>query len=125
MIFEKYHDSSEPIHSPYVNKGKRNIVNICISIRINFMQFKNQTENKDAFLTLKILKVHNTQYTEVFALLVTNTGNNFEGLQRKSYYEDQNNRRLERILLPNEAWTTCTSHAVPTLDRAIKEQHAN
>ena len=88
------------------------------------MEFKNQTENKEEFLTLKNFKVHNTQYTEVFAQLVTINGKIYMGLQRKSYYEDKNNPRLKSILLPIEAWTTFVSQAVPTLDKAIKEHHS-
>ena len=88
------------------------------------MEFKNQTENKEEFLTLKNFKVHNTQYTEVFAQLVTINGKIYVGLQRTSYYEDKNNPRLKSILLPIEAWTTFVSQAVPTLDKAIKEHHS-
>ena len=88
------------------------------------MEFKNQTENNEEFLTLKNFKVHNTQYTEVFAQLVTINGKIYVGLQRKSYYEDQNNPRLKSILPPIEAWTTFVSQAVPTLDKAIKEHHS-
>ena len=88
------------------------------------MEFQNQTDNKEEFLTLKNFKVHNTQYTEVFAQLMTINGKIYVGLQRKSYYEDQNNPKLKSILLPIEAWTTFVSQAVPTLDKAIKEHHS-
>ena len=60
----------------------------------------------------------------MFAQLVTINGKIYVGLQRKSYYEDKNNRKLKSILLPIEAWTTFVSQAVPTLDKAIKEHHA-
>ena len=88
------------------------------------MEFKNQTDNKKEFLTLKNFKVHNTQYTEVFAQLVTINEKIYVGLQRKSYYEDQNNPKLKSILLPIEAWTTFVSQAVPTLEKAIKEHQS-
>ena len=87
------------------------------------MEFKNQTDNKEEFLTLKNFKVHNTQYTEVFPRVVTITGKIYVGLHRKSYYEDQNIRNLKTVLIPNEAWTTLVSQAVPMLDKAIKEHH--
>ena len=48
------------------------------------MEIKNQTDNKEQFLTRKNFKVHNTQYTEVFAHLVTINGKIYVGLQRKS-----------------------------------------
>ena len=41
-----------------------------------------------------------------FAQLVTINGKIYVGLQRKSYYEDKNNPRLEIILLPIAEWTT-------------------
>ena len=88
------------------------------------MEFKNQTDNKEEFLTLKNFKVHYTQYTEVFAQLVTINGKIYVGLQRTSYYEDKNNPRLKSILLPIEAWRTIVSQAVPTLEKAIKEHQA-
>ena len=88
------------------------------------MEFKTHTENKDEFLTLKNFKVHNTQYTEVFAQKVTINGRIYVGLQRTSYYEDKNNPRLKSILFPIEAWTTFVSQAVPTLEKAIKEHHS-
>ena len=55
------------------------------------MEFQNQTEqkNKDEILTLKNFKVHHTQFTDVFAQLVTITGKPYVGLHRKSYYEDK------------------------------------
>ena len=87
------------------------------------MEFKNQTENKEEFLTVKNFKVHHTQYIKVFAELVTIKGKIYMGLQPKSYYEDKSNPRLKRILLPNEAWTTFARQGVPTLDKALKEQH--
>ena len=59
------------------------ILNVCISILIYFMVYQNQTENKEEFLTLKNFQVHNTQYTEVFAQLVTINGMIYVGLQRK------------------------------------------
>ena len=74
-------------NSLYINKANRDIVNLCISFLIHFMEFKNQTvtENKEEFLTLKNFQVHNTQYTEVFAQLVSINGKIYVGLQRKSY----------------------------------------
>ena len=124
MIIEKYNESPEPSNSLYINKGNRDIVNLCISIFIYFIEFKNQTDNKEEFLTLKNFKVHNTQYTEVFAQLVIINGKIYVNLQRKSYYEDQNNPKLKNILLPIEAWTNFVSQSVPTHDKAIKEHQA-
>ena len=124
IIFEKYNESPEPNNSLYINKGNGDIVNLCISILIYFMEFKNQTDNKEGFHILKNFKVHNTQYTEVFAQLVTINGKIYVGLQGKCYCEDQNNKKLKSILLPIEAWTTFVSQAVPTLDKAIKEHHS-
>ena len=88
------------------------------------MEFKNQSENKEEFFTLKNFKVHNTQYTEVFAQLVTINEKIYVGLQRTSYYEDKNNPRLKSILLRIEAWTTFVSLAVPSLAKAIKEHQS-
>ena len=95
IIFEKYNESPEPNNSTYLTKGNRDIVNLYISILIYFIEFMNQTDNKEEFLTLKNFKVHKTQYTEVFAQLVTINGKIYVGLQRKSYYGDQNNPRLK------------------------------
>ena len=86
------------------------------------MEFKNHSENEDEFRTFKNFKVHNSQYTDGFAQMVTITGKIEVGIQRRSYYEDKNNPRLKSILPPIEAWTTFVSQAVPTLDKAIKEQ---
>ncbi len=70
IIFEIHIESSAPNKSLYINKCNRAIVNLCVSILIYFMEFKNQTENKE-FLTLMNFKVPNTKYTEVFAQLVS------------------------------------------------------
>ena len=93
-----------PINSIYLNNENRDIVNLCISILIYFVEFKTQTENKEEFLPLKNFKVHNT--TELFGQLVTINGKIYMGLQLTIYYEDKNNPRLKCILLPIEAWTT-------------------
>ena len=71
IIFEIYNEYSESNNSLYINIGKRDIGNLCISILIYFMAVKNQTENKEVFLTLNNFKVHNAKYTEVFPHLVT------------------------------------------------------
>ena len=123
--FEKYNSTIEPNSSLYIDKGNRDIVNLCISILIYSIEFKNQTENQDEFVTLKNFKVHNTQYTEVFAHLVTINGKIYVGLQRKSYNMYKTNPSLKSILLPIEAWTTIVSQEVTMLDKAIKEYHAN
>ena len=99
------------------------IVFLIISNSIYFMEFQNQKKS-DEFLTLKNFIVDNTEYTDVFAQLVTINGKIYVGLQRKSYFEDKNNPRLKSILLPIEAWTTFVTEAIPTLDKAIKEHHA-
>ena len=68
-----------------------------------FMEIQNK---QDEFTTLKNFKVHNTEFTDVCAQLLTINGKIYVGLQRKSYFEDKNNPRLKSILLPTEAWTT-------------------
>ena len=85
-----------------------------------FMEIQNKNK-QDEFTTLKNFKVHNTEFTDVCAQLVTINGKIYVGLQRKSYFEDKNNPRLKSILLPIEAWTTFVSQGIPTLDKAIKE----
>ena len=91
--------------SLYINKGNRDIVTISISITIYFMEFKNQTvaKNKE-FVTLKNVKVHNTQYTEVFSQLVRINGKIYVCLQGKSYYE-------ENELAPSSKQSSRTSKA--------------
>ena len=88
-----------------------------------FMEVQNKNK-QDEFTTLKNFKIHNTEYTDVCAQLVTINGKIYVGLQRKSYFEDKNNPRLKSILIPIEAWTTFVSQAIPTLDKAIKEHQA-
>ena len=84
-----------------------------------------QNKNKqDEFLTLKNFKVHNTEFTDVCAHLVTINGIIYVGLQRKSYYEDKYNLRLKSILIPIDARTTFLTQAIATLDKAINENHA-
>ena len=83
-----------------------------------FMEVQN---NQDEFTTLKNFKIHNTEYTDVCAQLVTRNGKFYVRLQRKSYFEDKNNPGLKSVLLPIEAWTTFVTQAIPTLDKAIKE----
>ena len=68
--------------------------------------------------------MHYTEFTDVSAQLVTINGKIYVGLQRKSYSEDKNNPRLKSILLLIEARTTFVTQAIPTLDKAIKEQQA-
>ena len=99
------------------------IVFLIISNSNYFMEFQNQNK-QDEFLTLKNFKVHNAEFTDVCAQLVSINGKIYVGLQRKSYFEDKNNPRLKSILLPIEAWTTFVTQAIPTLDKAIKEHHA-
>ena len=123
LIFEKYNESPEAKNSIYINKGNCDIVNLCISILIYLMEFKNQTDNKE-FLTLNNFQVDYIQYTEVFAQFLTINRKIYVALQRKSYYEDQNNTKLKSILLPIEAWTSFVSKAVLSLDKAIKEHHS-
>ena len=59
-------------------------------------------------------------YTDVCAQLVTSNGKIYIGLQRSSDFEDKNNPRLKRILIPIEAWTTFVTQARMTLDKAIR-----
>ena len=99
------------------------IVFLIISNSNYFMELQNKNK-QDEFLTLKNFKVHNTEFTEVCAQLVTINGKFYVGPERKSYFEDKNNPRLKSILLPIEAWTTFVTQAIPTLDKAIKEHHA-
>ena len=87
------------------------------------MEIQNKN-NQDEFHTLMNFKVHNTEFTNVCAQLLTINGKFYVCLQRKSYLEDKNNPRLKSILLPIEAWTTFVTQAIPTLDKAIKEHHA-
>ena len=98
------------------------IVFLMISNSNNFMEFQNKN-TQDEFLTVKNFKVHNTEFSDVCAQLVTINGKIYVGLQRKCYFEDKNNPRLKSILLPIEAWTTFVTQAIPTLDKAIKEHH--
>ena len=99
------------------------IVFLIISNSNYLMEFQNQKKS-DEFLTLKNFKVHNTEFTDVCAQLVTINGKIYVGLQRKSYFEDKNNPRLKSILLPIEAWTTFVTQAIPTVEKAIKEHNA-
>ena len=74
FFWKKFNESTEPNNTVYFNKGNGDIGKLCISIVIYFMEFKNQTENKEEFLNLKNFKVHKNQYTEVLAQLVTING---------------------------------------------------
>ena len=96
------------------------ILFLIISNSNYFMEIQNKQEE---FLTLKNFKVHNTEFTDVCAQLVTSNGKIYVGLQCKSYFENKNNPRLKSILIPIEAWTTFVTQAIPTLDKAIKEHH--
>ena len=99
------------------------IVFLIISNSNYFMEIQNQKKS-DEFLTLNNFKVHNTEFTDVCAQILTLNGKIYVGLQRTSYLEDTNNPRLKSILLPIEAWTTFVTQGIPTLDKAIKEHHA-
>ena len=81
------------------------ILFIIISNSNYFMELVNKN-TQDGFLTLKHFKDNNTEFTDVCAQIVTIIGKLYVGLQRKSYFEDQNNPRLRSILHPIEAWTT-------------------
>ena len=65
IIFEKYNESPEPNNSFYINKGNRDIVNLCISILIYFMEFKNQTDNKEEFVSQEFQSPQNSIYGSV------------------------------------------------------------
>ena len=52
-----------------------------------FMELQNKNK-QDEFLTLKNFKVHNTEFTDVCAQLVTINGKIYVRLQRKSYFEE-------------------------------------
>ena len=99
------------------------IVFLIISHSNYFREIQNM-KKLDVFLRLKKFKVHNTEFSDVCAQLVTITGKTYAGLQRKSYFDDKNNPRLKRFHLPIEAWTTFMTQAIPTIDKAIKEHHA-
>ena len=99
------------------------IVFLIISNSIYFMEFQNQKKQHEC-LPLRNFKVHNTEFTDVCAQLVTINGKIYAGLPGKSYYDDKINPRLKSILRPIEAWTTFVTQAIPTLDKAIKEQHS-
>ena len=81
-------------------------------------------QNKDDVVSVKNCKVNTTDYTEVFAQVVTINGKIYAGVERKSYYEDKNNQKLKSIFIQIEAWTTFMTQAVPNLEKAIKEQEA-
>ena len=53
----------------------------------HFMEIQNKNKQEE-FTTLKNFKVHNTEFTDVCAQLVTINGKIYVGLQRKSYFEE-------------------------------------
>ena len=97
---------------------------ILIISNSNYLMELEHKNKQDEFLTLKNLKIHNTEYTDVCAQFLSINGKMYVGLQRKSYFEDKYNPRLKSILLPIEALTTFATKAIPTLDKAIREHHA-
>jgi len=85
--------------------------------------------NKSDFLVAKSYLVHNTEFTEVFAQLVTIKGKPYIGLQRKSFRSEEekelNHQIQKSILIPIEAWNTVISQASPVLLKEAKRIQKN
>ena len=85
--------------------------------------------NKSDFLVAKSYLVHNTEFTEVFAQLVTIKGKPYIGLQRKCFRSEEekelNHQIQKSILIPIEAWNTVISQASPVLLKEAKRIQKN
>ena len=79
---------------------------------------------KNDFVAVKSYLVHKTEFTEVFAQLVTIKGKPYIGLQRKSFRSEEekelNHQIQKSILIPIEARKTVISQASPGLLRKAK-----
>ena len=84
---------------------------------------------KNDFLAVKSYLVHNTEFSEVFAQLVTIKGKPYIGLHRNSFRseeEKENNHQIHKsILIPIEAWNTVINQASPGLLKEAKRIQKN